>query len=159
MFHPTEDPEPPSATDLAFRSVDEVVNALYASISFDDGTQPDWTTFRRLFEPGARMVRVGGSDVLPSDVEGFCSRFDELVAKGQLLGFDERELSRRTEVWSDIAQVFSTYERRTPGQAPARGINAIQMYNDGRRWWILSISWHDEKDGARLPSRYLPRAN
>ena len=54
MFHPIEDPEPPSTHDLAFRSVDEVVNALYASISFDDGTRPDWTTFRRLFEPGAR---------------------------------------------------------------------------------------------------------
>ena len=73
----------------------------------------------------------------------------------------ERELFRRTEVFAGIAHVFTTYESRTDdgdGQLLYRGINSVQLRNDGRRWWILTILWTDERDECPIPPAYLPRA-
>ncbi|MFS2023027.1 hypothetical protein ACL58G_08365 [Massilia sp. GER05] len=38
-----------------------------------------------------------------------------------------------------------------------RGINSIQLYHDGKRWWIVSLLWRAEDAWVRLPERYLPR--
>jgi hypothetical protein len=44
--------------------------------------------------------------------------------------------------------VFSTYEsRHAKGEKPfARGINSIQVFNDGQRWWVLNILWESESE-------------
>jgi len=38
-----------------------------------------------------------------------------------------------------------------------RGINSIQLYNDGKRWWILSVFWQSENKELPLPKEYLPQ--
>lgn len=39
---------------------------------------------------------------------------------------------------------------RTPGGEPIRsGANSIQLWNDGSRWWILSVMW-DAVNAAAL---------
>ena len=37
----------------------------------------------------------------------------------------------------------------------ARGINSIQMFNDGSRWWLVTIFWDSERDDNRIPAAYL----
>ena len=39
-----------------------------------------------------------------------------------------------------------------------RGINTIQLMNDGRRWWIVSVMWEAENPTLALPAQYLPQA-
>jgi hypothetical protein len=48
-----------------------------------------------------------------------------------------------------LRQVFSSYEsRRSLTDKPfERGINSIQLLNDGKRWWVLSIFWDTERAG------------
>jgi hypothetical protein len=36
-----------------------------------------------------------------------------------------------------------------------RGINSIQLFNDGSRWWILSIYWQHETPQHAIPQKYL----
>ena len=36
-----------------------------------------------------------------------------------------------------------------------RGINSIQLFNDGRRWWIVTIYWQHEGEVHPLPNKYL----
>jgi hypothetical protein len=51
--------DPPAPADSAdVGSLDAIVNALYASVSFESGGQPDWPRFRSLVDPAALMVRV-----------------------------------------------------------------------------------------------------
>jgi hypothetical protein len=73
-------------------------------------------------------------------------------------GFYESEIARRTEVFGNIAHVFSTYEsRRAKADAPfARGINSIQLLKDGDRWWIVTIFWDAEQPNKPIPPEYLP---
>jgi hypothetical protein len=55
--------------------------------------------------------------------------------------------------------VFSTYQwGRTPdGAADGRGINALELYFDGTRWWISSAMWTSETTDNPIPAAYLPR--
>lgn len=164
-----EDPPPVAPADSAdVDSLDGIVNALYASISFVDGRGPDWARFRGLFDPNAVMVRVQAgvsseSTDQPtqrevSSIDDYITRTTAAVASGALAAFTERELTRRTEVFADLAQVFSTYERSVDAGELRRGINSMQLVKYGDRWWVVSLAWTDETDGGLLPSRYLPRA-
>jgi hypothetical protein len=164
--------DPPAVADSAdVGSLDAIVNALYASLSFETGGKPNWPRFRGLFDPAALMVRVDpqlthqhaetrtSSDapaVRVSSVEDFIGRITAAIESGSLPNFNERELTRRTEVFGDLAAVFSTYERSV-AEDVRRGINSLQLVKDGERWWVISISWADEIEHCTLPSRYLPR--
>jgi hypothetical protein len=73
--------------------------------------------------------------------------------------FHEIEICRRVERFGNIAHVWSTYEgRRSPDEAPfLRGINSIQLFHDGDRWWVMSILWDNERPGSPMPAEYLPQ--
>jgi hypothetical protein len=76
-------------------------------------------------------------------------------------GFFEVEIARTVEEWGQLAHVFSTYEsrRNATDEAPfARGINSFQLFNDGSRWWVVSIFWQQESPAAPIPAEYLPRS-
>jgi hypothetical protein len=162
--------EPPPANPADVDSLDAIVTALYDSVSFEHGTQPNWERFRSLFGPSALMVRVDPRltamparereepAVRVSSIEEYVASTTAAIDSGTLSAFRERELTRRTEVFGDLAAVFSTYERSV-GEEVRRGINSIQLAKDGERWWVISISWTDEIEHGSLPSRYLPRGH
>jgi hypothetical protein len=78
----------------------------------------------------------------------------------RLLVFFEKEVARRTESFGNIAHVFSTYEsrRKSDDAKPfARGINSIQLMNDGKRWWIVTVFWQGEGPGNPLPEKHLSK--
>jgi hypothetical protein len=54
--------------------------------------------------------------------------------------------------------VWSTYESRHDPNDPKpfmRGINSIQLFHDGTRWWIVSIYWQQEGPEHPVPEKYL----
>ena len=74
-------------------------------------------------------------------------------------GFFEIEVHRVTEEYGPMVHLFSTYESRRSESDPApynRGINSIQLFHDGNRWWVMSIFWAHEPNNEPLPSKYLP---
>ena len=70
--------------------------------------------------------------------------------------FYENAIVNRAQTYGNITQVFSSYEsRRAPGEKPFdRGINSVQLLNDGKRWWVVSIFWDDERPDNPLPTEF-----
>lgn len=148
----------PAAAPADVASIDAIIAALYDVISGPAGQPRDWNRMRSLFIPGGRLMptvaRPGG---------GFAMRIlevnDYIATVGPQLerrGFREREIARRADVFGHIAQVFSTYEGRSETDSTVvRGINSIQLMNDGTRWWVLSVFWEAEGPDRRIPQRYL----
>jgi hypothetical protein len=72
-------------------------------------------------------------------------------------GFHEREIHRHTDTYGNIVQVFSSYEarRKLGDEKPfVRGINSIQLLNDGKRWWVMTVAWSPETPDHPLPKDY-----
>lgn len=151
----------PAARPADVASVDAILAALYDVISGPAGQARDWDRMRSLFAPGARLIPTGrrpdgGGSMRPQDVEQFIATSDPVL---RMTGFFEREVARRTERFGNVVHAFSTYEsRRAPGDAApfARGINSIQLWNDGRRWWVVTVFWEAESPGVPIPPTYLP---
>jgi len=57
-----------------------------------------------------------------------------------------------------VAHVWSTYasNREPGGDVFSRGINSIQLFNDGKRWWITSWIFDSVRAGAEIPAEFLP---
>jgi len=153
-------PPPPAADSQDVASVEAILGALYGVISGDSGVARNWDRFRSLFAPGARLIPIG-----PRQAGGFGARVltpeDYIQLSGPFLvnnGFHEREIAHRSERLGQLVHVFSTYESRhraTDRDPFARGINSIQLYHDGRRWWVMTIMWRGESPDLPLPPRYL----
>jgi hypothetical protein len=141
-------------------SIDGIVAAVYDVISGPAGQARDWDRWRSLFMEGARLIPVGrGQD---GSVRHRVMTPEEYVAgSGPVLerdGFFEREIGRVQESFGQVAHLFSTYESRRSPDDPepfARGINSFQLFNDGTRWWVVSIMWDSERPGNPIPTRYI----
>jgi hypothetical protein len=159
---PAPAPQAAAAAALAadVGSVDGVIAALYDVISGPAGKPRDWNRLRSLFAPQGKLVAVGArpdgsSPATVMTVDDYIARVTKPFNDA---GFYETELARGADSFGQIVHVFSTYEsRHAPSDARPfqRGINSIQLYNDGQRWWIVNLLWHAEGDRHPLPERYL----
>lgn len=156
-------PTVPAANPADVASIDSIISAVYDVISGPAGKKRDWDRMRSLFHPQAHLIPSGprpdgtyGARAL--HVDEYITRASEFFEKE---GFFEREVARRTETFGQIAHVFSTYEsRHAPTEKPfQRGINSIQLINDGKRWWIIDIFWQGEDAKNPLPEKYLKSTN
>ena len=72
----------------------------------------------------------------------------------QANAFYERESGRRVTRFGPLVQVLSGYEIRAAREAAdpvQRGVNAISLFDDGRRLWITSIVWTGETPETPIP--------
>ncbi len=143
------------------KSIDSIIKAVYDVISGDVGVERNWDRFHSLFHPRAHLIPTGQ----PRGAEEFAAfpitPAEYIKRSGTFLvtnGFHEQEIARKTEVFGHIAHVFSTYEGRnklTDEKPFLRGINSFQLFNDGKRWWVLSIYWQQESKDDPIPEKYL----
>jgi hypothetical protein len=142
----------PPAKPEDVKSLDSILVAIYDVISGPAGDR-DWNRFRSLFVPEARLTsatKKKDGSIFLTDVEGYARGAG---AYFKTHAFYESALVNRIERFGNIAQVFSSYaSRNAPNEKPfARGINSIQLFNDGSRWWVISILWDEESPNNPLP--------
>ena len=156
----TPDATPPARPeDVA--SEDAIIAALYGAISGPAGQKRDWARFRSLFIPDGRLIVArpprpeGPQPPRVMTVEEYITGSSAALERG----FFEREISRISETFGGVTHRFSTYESRARAEDPqpfARGINSIQLLNDGRRWWVVTVFWDSERPNNPIPAKYLP---
>lgn len=147
----------PAPVDV--ETADGIVAALYDVISGPAGASRNWDRMRSLFKPEARLTAVGRDRegkfrYTSMTVDDYIERNGPFLEKN---GFFEVELSRKTDTYGLVSQLFSTYaSRRTAeGEIFARGINSIQLIYDGQRYWILNVLWNSETPDNPIPEKYL----
>lgn len=152
---PTQAPRP---EDVG--SVDGIIRAFYDVISGPAGQPRQWGRDRTLYIPEVRFVSmdVGKDGAVQARVmshQQFVDGSDAMLVKR---GFYETEIHRVTRSFGNVTHVFSTYEMREKPDGPllGRGVNSIQLFNDGKRWWIASATWDEEREGNRIPKEMLP---
>lgn len=155
-------PMAPAARAADVASIDAILAALYDVISGPAGQARDWARFRSLMAPGARLMPTGRTAQGEGRMRVWTAE-EYIAAAGSQLeanGFFEREIGRTMERYGNVVHVMSAYDskRRADDAQPfARGINSIQLWNDGARWWVVSIFWEAETPANPIPARYLQR--
>ncbi|SHH76544.1 hypothetical protein [Winogradskyella jejuensis] len=141
-------------------TLDSTIETLYSVISGDKGVERNWELFKYLFHPNAKLIPTGKNKE-GETIARYMTPDDYIKTSGKWLfenGFHEVELSRKTDTFGNITQVFSTYESfksKSETKPFMRGINSIQLLNDGNRWWIINIYWMQESEASPIPFKYL----
>jgi len=137
-------------------TIDSVIDALYASVSGRAGEPRNWDVDRALFLPGAKLIRTwiegdGTPAFKAMTVEEYIEDTGGYFKEND---FHEAEIGRRVDRFGNMAHAWSAYEARHLPDDPEpfkRGINSIQLYFDGSRWWIVNMIWDNERQGVPLP--------
>lgn len=142
-------------------TIDSIINSLYTVISGEKKEKRDWALFKFLFYPEAKLIASGKNDDGKPQVK-YMKPDDYIKNSGKWLvenGFFENEIHRSVDNFGTLAHVFSTYEtfHSEKDETPfMRGINSIQLFNDGKRWWIVNVYWSQESKRNPIPQEYLP---
>jgi hypothetical protein len=152
----------PTARPEDVTSPSAVVRASYVAISGPPGQVLNLDRFRSLFLSQAQLISVSVKDGQSVARAMTLSEFtDMLTARIGKDGHLEHEIAQRIEVYGNIANVWSSYESRKTPDDPhvTRGINSIQLMNDGKRWWITGAQWQHETAETPIPAEYLSGAH
>jgi hypothetical protein len=141
-------------------TLDAIISAFYDVVSGPAGAPRQWQRDSSLYIPGVRFVsmsvRQGRPVAQVSDHGQYAANTNDGMVRN---GFFERELNRVTHRFGNIVHVFSSYEYRATEAGPVqgRGVNSIQLFWDGTRWWIANATWDDERPDNPIPAELLPR--
>jgi hypothetical protein len=137
-----------SRADLA--GIDRAIHGVYDVISGPPGQKRDFERMRSLFAPGALLRVIGPKGIRGGTLDEYINRNAAVLEKE---GFTERELGRRTEVYGNLATVWSSYDGRTAnGSFHERGINSFQLVKVDGKWLVASILWQEEGKQFPLPT-------
>jgi len=145
------------AEDVA--TIDGIVKAFYEVVSGPTGESADRARDEFIHHPDAAVaiasVDADGNRVLTTMTLG---EYHDRFGGPRAQPFYEWEIHRVTQHFGSIAQVWTTYvESDAPNGSPnGRGINSIQLYFDGDRWWITSWVFDSERAGNEIPEEYVP---
>ena len=160
---PGSDTDQTGPVPEAAKTVDGLIHALYASVSFDRGG-PDWTLFRALVLPGSVYIATerGKSPMKVMDLEAFVQDFRDFIADQDVAsrGFHENLTRIDSTEFGNIAHAFTVFEP-TIGDAPRsrRGVDSIQLVKQDGRWWVASITTQFEHEGLKAPKSLFDRGN
>ncbi len=141
-------------------SMDAIVCALYASISGPKGMPRDFARLRSLMAPEARFVPTGRAADGTNRYRSW-SVDEYITAAGPGLmagGFFEAEIGRTTTSFGSVWHLMSAYDSRRALSEPTpfqRGVNSIQLFNAGNRWFVLSVMWDAERVDQPIPAALL----
>ena len=151
-------PTTPEASPKDVQSLDAIVVAIYDVISGPPGAR-DWNRFNSLFAKDARLIAVrmpkdGKPSLAVMTPKDYADRAGSYFIEH---GFFEHELSRKTDSFGAMTHIYTTYESRATkdGKPIDRGINSMEFFNDGQRWWCVEIYWDAERPGNPIPEKYL----
>nr|WP_294943605.1 hypothetical protein [uncultured Mucilaginibacter sp.] len=140
-------------------TLDGIMKAYYDVVTVKKGDKPSYQRDSSLHIPdprcGAVRTKKDGSKVFDyMTLKEFHKRSDEFLTQE---GFVETEIGRKVEQFGNIYHVWSTYESRNTPDGPVieRGINSIEMYNDGKRFWIIAWYFDEESKTNPIPKKYL----
>lgn len=133
-------------------TIDGLIKASYEVVSGEKGAPRQWERDQSLHHPKAiySYTPRGTHKQVTMSLKEFHGETDDLVLAD---GFFENEIGRKVQLYGNMAHVWSAYETRTAKNGPvvARGINSIQLYNDGHRWWIVSWVFDRESPDNKIP--------
>ncbi|NNE68696.1 MAG: hypothetical protein HKN33_19185 [Pyrinomonadaceae bacterium] len=139
------------------KTLNGIMKAYYEVVSGPAGSIPDKDRDLSIHIKDAQVIMMSGDGkggVKPNIMT--ISGYHERNSKPRKTGFFEYEIKRETRKYGAITHVWSTYEWKTTKDGPVggRGINSIQLFHDGNRYWISAESY--DIRNKPVPKEFMP---
>jgi hypothetical protein len=122
------------------------------------GVPRNWARQRTLYDPAGIFVATGrdpATGALAPRRRTFQEYVDMMDEYSVETGFVDKPLACVTRRRKYVATVTCGYEGREGPKVTERGVDIFQLYNDGTRWWILSVVWDKEEPNNPIPAELL----
>jgi hypothetical protein len=132
--------------------IDRLADSFFELFSNRDGA-PVLDRIFDLFVPNGLIAKCTGPDPEISTLQEFIAPRQELLTNGTLTDFAESETSERTQIFGNIAQRLSTYQKSgclNGVPFSTRGVKTFQFVRARTGWRILSVTWDDEREGLAI---------
>ena len=132
--------------EIIFTDPEKLVRGLYASVTFEPGTVPNWENVGRFFIPEVIFaVRQTRTSMAVLDWDGFVAWWESDIERHKMKekGFVESVEKMKMTIYGNIAQVFVVYKARfmTPDNLPGQlGLDSFSLMKKDGRWWIVSLA-------------------
>lgn len=138
-------------------TIDGIIKAFYETISGGKGVARQWSRDKTLYIPDVRFVAMREENGKIS--ANVMNHLQYVNGSNEFLvteGFTEREINRTVRKFGNLAHVFSVYEYTTEDKkSKGRGINSIELFFDGKRWWISAVTWDEERENNKITKEFL----
>lgn len=139
------------------KTLDDLIKAIDDAVSGPG--DKDRTCMRQLFVSDGRLIPIAKAK--DGSIAARILTVDDWIARVKARGsepFYEHQIKYSTDVYGNLAHLWSTYEiRPTPdGKAEVRGINSIQAAFNGTEWKAVEVAWQAETADTPIPQKYLP---
>jgi hypothetical protein len=131
-----------------------LIKSFFEAVSFQEGDKPHYHLIHELFVAQGLLIKNSGEVPEISSLSDFIASRQASVSAGDLTRFFEAELSEATQVFGNVAQRFSTYEKSgmLKGAAfAAKGVVLTQFIRTPHGWRMGSMAWDDERPGLVIP--------
>ena len=131
----------------AREKVDALIAKFFAAFDNREGVTPKLADLVDCFTDKATIVRRSNDGAELYTVEEFALPRIELLTRGALLGFHEREISSTTRIFDGIATRTSRYSKSgllNGDDYSGSGTKCFQLVELRFGWRIASLAWVDD---------------
>lgn len=129
--------------------IKELIDNFYRIISGKVEENRNWNDFRTLFFTNAHLMSMRFNSnrecvSVPVDIESYILGLDKFL---KTKDFYEYGFNYEINIWGNIAQVYSEYEAKKTledNEPIKKGVNLVQLINNGSGWKILNMLWQDK---------------
>ncbi len=141
-------------------SIDSIVSSIYEIVSGEKGEERNWELHQTIFHPEAQIIsnyvdKNGEYQIYFLTVDEYMDQYRDYFKENYLF---EQDVNREIEKFGNMAHVFSTFESyEKPGDSIPykKGTASIQLYNDGKRWYVLNMYYKNESKNEKVPEKYF----
>jgi hypothetical protein len=139
------------------QAIQKRIELLYNSMSFSEGTDPNWSNFHDCFTSSAQFINANLDAPMFLDVRTFSQVLERQIKEHSIPQLFTQEILHRTQIFGKIAQRFSVFANKIEldGQPTTRGVNSIQLICAKGNWLIQSISWYNERSDDSISNSFF----
>jgi len=127
--------------------IDALTSRFFDLFTNKDGRVPNVKEIKSIFIPKGILISNTKDPAALYALDDFIRPREEMLTNGTLTNFCEREISHSTELFGNIAQRFSLYEKSGELNGEyfeTKGMKTIQFIKVNGKWKMSSVAWCDE---------------
>lgn len=134
-------------TERDIEEIRDLVLRQFSSMSWTDGSAPDWSAFLEDFHPNA-MLFPASRPARPQSTDQFAERMKGLVGS-TLRSFDEQVLGSFVRVYGNVAVAVVACENTENATERNRNVEMMLLVREAGRWRIAAQAW--DREAAEHP--------